>query len=144
MPTKHLCKYPGCTQITDEEVCTDPTHVEWLNNKKREREKRIADRKPFQNAERSNDALYHDPRWIQLSRAALRLCPYCVVCGCTTNLEVDHIIAPRGSEELFFDPNNLQVLCRKHHQDKTKKEIADRKLQDMDRRRELAKQGIYE
>lgn len=143
---RRLCKYPGCTTIidTDEEVCNDPEHIKWLAEKKREREARIADRKPFQNAERSNDALYHDVRWIRLSKAAIKACPYCCVCGRQDHLTVDHITAPRGNEELFFDPTNLQVLCFDCHRKKTRKEIADRKLEDMDRRRELAKRGIYE
>ena len=142
---KKLCPYPVCTtQIElEEEVCNDADHVKWLAEKKQAREMRIADRKPFQNAERSNDALYHDPRWIQLSRAAINAHPYCCMCGCTEHLTVDHIMPPRGNEELFFDAANLQVLCFEHHRMKTRKEIADRKLQDMDRRRELAKRGIY-
>lgn len=33
---------------------------------------------------------------------------------------VDHITPHKGDESLFFDPNNLQSLCKSHH-DREKK-----------------------
>jgi 5-methylcytosine-specific restriction protein A len=52
---------------------------------------------------------------------------YCRRCGSHEHLSVDHIIDPRGNEEMFFDENNLQTLCVECHRIKTAYEIQNRK-----------------
>ena len=51
-------------------------------------------------------------------------CRICRSLGIYTydNLEVDHIIPIVEAPELCLDLNNLQVLCKKHHSEKTAKE----------------------
>ncbi len=47
----------------------------------------------------------------------------CVKCGSTDSLEIDHIepVSLGGSDEL----DNLQTLCRQHHSEKTKIDVAE-------------------
>lgn len=47
----------------------------------------------------------------------------CIKCGATDNLEIDHIKPIKTHPELACDINNLQVLCRKCHREKSNKEI---------------------
>ena len=46
--------------------------------------------------------------------------PYCVICGSTENLELDHIltVSAGGGDDI----SNLQLLCHKCHCEKTKQE----------------------
>ena len=53
--------------------------------------------------------------------------PLCVMCaeeGRTTPADVvDHIVPHQGNEVLFWDSNNWQALCKRHHDsDKQKME----------------------
>lgn len=63
--------------------------------------------------------LYSLARWKRTRIAHLRSCPLCVMCkaqGYTTAATVvDHIKAHKGDVDLFFDPDNLQSLCKLHH-----------------------------
>jgi 5-methylcytosine-specific restriction protein A len=48
----------------------------------------------------------------------------CAVPGCNRPAEeVDHKIPHRGDWALFTDPKNLQGLCKRHHSQKTAKEV---------------------
>jgi 5-methylcytosine-specific restriction endonuclease McrA len=50
---------------------------------------------------------------------------FCVRCGKVRRfVEVDHIIPRRIAPELVFEPSNLQVLCRRHHREKTREDRA--------------------
>lgn len=43
-------------------------------------------------------------------------CRMCAQAGYTTTATVvDHIDPHKGDEDLFFDPDNLQSLCERHH-----------------------------
>ncbi|GEP00521.1 hypothetical protein GCM10007887_04770 [Methylobacterium haplocladii] len=52
-------------------------------------------------------------QWAKVRKEALRLTPYCWLCGTTKRLQVHHIIPWR----LTFDNRqpNLAVLCTRHH-----------------------------
>lgn len=70
---------------------------------------------------------YSSARWKALREEHLAREPYCRVCdrdGMTVveRLEVDHIKSHRGDPRLFWDPANLQTLCRMHHAEKTRSE----------------------
>jgi 5-methylcytosine-specific restriction protein A len=58
-------------------------------------------------------------RWQQLRKRFLRDHPLCSMCLAQGRLEdatvVDHIKAHRGGDELFWDPDNWQALCKQHH-----------------------------
>jgi 5-methylcytosine-specific restriction endonuclease McrA len=66
-------------------------------------------------AERPNGALYNTTLWRKLRREVLREIGQCVICGATDRLHVHHITPPKGDEALFYDRNNLTVLCESCH-----------------------------
>lgn len=63
--------------------------------------------------------LYKRSLWLNLREQQLSrepLCRFCLITEDVTAAEVvDHIKEHKGDEALFFDPNNLQSLCRHHH-----------------------------
>lgn len=63
--------------------------------------------------------LYGTKRWFQLRHRQLSKHPLCALCerlGKVTQAKVvDHVEPHRGNEELFFDPDNLQSLCKTCH-----------------------------
>jgi len=58
-------------------------------------------------------------RWQQLRKRFLRDHPLCVKCLAQGRIGyasiVDHIQAHRGDDELFWDEDNWQALCKQHH-----------------------------
>jgi 5-methylcytosine-specific restriction protein A len=70
--------------------------------------------------------LYGRARWKALREAQLTAEPLCQMCLEFEIVElatvVDHKIPHKGDETLFFDPENLQSLCKPHH-DREKKLI---------------------
>lgn len=72
----------------------------------------------------------YDSRWTRLRIIHLKLHPLCCECeraGYVKPAElVDHILPINdGGDPL--DPENLQSLCRRHHGEKTAKDIAARR-----------------
>ncbi|SES05786.1 HNH endonuclease signature motif containing protein [Rhizobium sp. NFR03] len=69
---------------------------------------------------------YDTARWKRMRTHQLTLEPLCRFCleaeDVTAANVVDHITAHKGSEDLFFDPDNLQSLCAPCH-DRIKREI---------------------
>lgn len=63
--------------------------------------------------------LYNSKRWKDLRAIQLRGKPMCHYCSLlskrTIAMVVDHIKPHRGDEALFFDPENLQSLCKLCH-----------------------------
>jgi len=89
---------------------------------KHQPEKRV----PFKNAVRHNEGLYNTTKWRKLRNITLTEQPLCSICGISNkeaSLQVHHIVAPRGNEELFFDENNLTSVCSTCHRKITAKEI---------------------
>jgi 5-methylcytosine-specific restriction protein A len=66
-----------------------------------------------------NRKLYKTPRWKTLRRVQLHnepLCERCKLENRVTSAEVVHHRKPhKGSPSLFFDPANLESLCKYHH-----------------------------
>ncbi|MDR1957164.1 MAG: HNH endonuclease [Treponema sp.] len=117
---RYLCRAAGCRELLDAPgYC--PRHIP----PKRE------DRPAFVNATRPNAHLYNSVAWRQLKRRKLAETPGCSRCGVSrrdgVRLEVHHIRPPRGDETLFFDPDNLTVVCPACHKVITAQEIARRK-----------------
>lgn len=85
---------------------------------------------PFQTAQRSTN-LYSSSRWKALRLYHLRANPLCVDClseGRTVGATVaDHIRPHRGDPSLFWDAGNLASRCKRHHDAKTAREIAERR-----------------
>ena len=63
--------------------------------------------------------LYNTRRWINARLAFLREHPLCRFCEQNSRTEpatvVDHIQPHRGDEELFWDVDNWQPLCKPCH-----------------------------
>lgn len=63
--------------------------------------------------------LYNTKEWKQLRLAQLRACPLCAYClasGKTESANIaDHKKPHKGDRKLFFDPTNLQSLCKTCH-----------------------------
>lgn len=74
--------------------------------------------------------LYKTKAWYRLRHAQITkqpLCEYCEAQGYLTPATVvDHIIAHKGDEILFHDPENLRSLCKKHHDATKQKEEKNR------------------
>lgn len=71
-----------------------------------------------------SDKVQRSRRWPALRQQALRRDGYqCVQCGARAGLEVDHVKPVRDAPDLAFDLDNLQVLCKRHHSQKTKREM---------------------
>ena len=67
--------------------------------------------------------LYNRGKWGELRAMQLLLQPFCVECAKAGRRrraeEVDHITPHKGDEELFFNVDNLQSLCKSCHSRKT-------------------------
>lgn len=63
--------------------------------------------------------LYNTKRWYRMRWHQLSTHPLCCMCArlekITAATVADHIKAHRGDETLFFDPDNLQSLCKPCH-----------------------------
>ena len=63
---------------------------------------------------------YTKPRWRRLRAYMLAQNPLCVACGGAAEI-LDHVQPHRGNEDLFYDPMNLQSMCKSCHDRKTAK-----------------------
>ena len=107
------CSHPGCSEVTNH-----PSGYCFLHTKLRQ--KQIdADRGT------SNQRGYNY-RWQKYRRSYLiehPLCQRCLERGRIVEATVvDHIVPHRGGQELFWDSNNHQALCKKCHDEKTARE----------------------
>jgi 5-methylcytosine-specific restriction protein A len=59
--------------------------------------------------------LYNDSRWNKLRVKIINERRCCELCHSTQSLEVHHLIKHYGDETLFFDENNIQLLCKACH-----------------------------
>lgn len=71
-------------------------------------------------------SLYSTAQWKRLRKNQLQVKPFCAFClqlGTKAPATVvDHITPHKGNKELFFDPLNLQSLCKTCH-DSAKKRL---------------------
>lgn len=109
---KRPCSHPGCPElVTDGRYC--PTH---------EQQHRRAD----DERRGSSAARGYGKRWRLLRARYLAQHPNCAECdrqGKLTPAEVvDHITPHRGDQNLLYDPDNLQSLCKRCHDEKTARE----------------------
>jgi 5-methylcytosine-specific restriction enzyme A len=65
-------------------------------------------------------------RWRKLARRQLQAHPLCATClehGVVVPAQIaDHIVPHHGDPQLFWDPANLQSLCKDHH-DSSKQQV---------------------
>ena len=105
------CKHPGCIALTRDGWC--------------------ARHKPPE-PQRKRSADYHGWYYLPIWRDKLRpehlirepFCRECAAAGIRTRATVvDHVIPHEGEWALFVDPENLQSLCKFHHDGKTMREL---------------------
>jgi 5-methylcytosine-specific restriction endonuclease McrA len=124
-----ICKYPQCCLMAQDghKYCTKHSKYETaiITNQYEQATKW----KQLDNLISPNEYMYHTGRWRQLRDATIKEHPYCVICNSDERLTVDHIIAPEGDEELFYSSDNLQVLCKYHHDCKTQLEGVEKRMQ---------------
>jgi 5-methylcytosine-specific restriction protein A len=108
-----ICNYPGCNNLIQ------PSEKYCANHKNEPAS-------PFSSAIRYNEELYQTARWRSLRKKILKEQSHCLYCGSTECLQVHHVVPPRGNEELFFNENNLIVVCAACHRIITNREIGKR------------------
>lgn len=110
MPYSSLrkCTYPGCSVLVHSGRCVAHST------------KRIV-RDP------AIKKLYNSPQWRSMRAAQLANHPWCSHCeergALVMATEVDHKKPHHGDPVLFFDPDNLDSLCKPHHSSKTAEEV---------------------
>jgi 5-methylcytosine-specific restriction protein A len=112
---KKICNYQGCNALIDHSEAYCPKHERELPP-------------PFSGAVRYNESMYKTSRWRSLRAEVLREQTTCFKCGTEFELEVHHLVPPRGNEELFFDENNLVAVCPACHKVITNREIRNRRV----------------
>lgn len=103
------CKHPGCAELVEPGARYCEKHKALHPE-----EVRSASRRGY------------GRRWQKASRAFLQSHPLCAKCmkegRYVRATVVDHIIAHRGDQKLFWDQSNWQALCKMHHDQKTGRE----------------------
>ena len=116
---KKLCIHPACNNLCESgSYCNNHLPVATKGSLKATKW-----------GKESNYKLYRTQKWKELRIEVLQennnLCKECGMYVEGKNAQVDHIIAPKCNTDLFYDKNNLRVLCRRCHAIKTQKEIMD-------------------
>lgn len=105
-----ICNHPGCSELVTSGYCD-----------RHKKEKRNYDKQRGTASQRG-----YDSRWRRERLAFLKQNPLCVHCEQEGTVkaakEVDHIVPHKGDMVLFWDKNNWQSLCKRHHSVKTAKE----------------------
>ena len=74
-------------------------------------------------------------RWDKARRLYLRAHPLCVMCEragrLTSATAVDHVVPHRGDKTLFWDQDNWQGLCTRHHSREKQREERGREREDV-------------
>lgn len=104
---KNPCSHPGCPNLTDRKYCE-------LHKKEHTSDRPSAESRGY------------DARWRKASKRFLLMFPFCSVCQregkITKATVVDHIVPHRGDQNLFWDEQNWQPLCKSCHDKKTWRE----------------------
>ncbi len=91
----------------------------WINRRTEKREHKSKVNHPWAH-------LYNNARWKQASKAFRKMNPLCAECekhGAINPSEVvDHIIPHKGNEDLFWNADNWQALCKRCHDVKSARE----------------------
>ena len=111
--TNRICAYPGCCELTQERYC----------QQHKKDQVRKYDKQRGSSASRGYGYKWRQASKGYLSKEKHALCVLCLKEGSVVKAtEVDHIIPHRNDMKLFWDKNNWQGLCKKHHSIKTAKE----------------------
>jgi 5-methylcytosine-specific restriction protein A len=105
MPVKRQCTTPLCPQYAVD------GHSKCIEHKKE------YVKESFGKIKRTH-SLYNTTAWQRLRAQHKRANPFCIECG-KPGTDVDHKKKHKGDWAIFFDPNNLQTMCKKCHNRKT-------------------------
>lgn len=107
-----ICGHPGCyvTVHTPRSYCDK--HKAYHEAQKA---KRAATSGRWGGANRPNMELYNSPQWHKLRDEIRAENPQCARCGATEGLSCHHVNLPKGDTELFFDKDNIVILCAVCH-----------------------------
>lgn len=112
------CRKQGCNKLGTEAYCEEH------RLQRRSEVKRL--RNAYDKERGTRTERGYDSRWLRASTLFRKSNPLCVMCEKEGVYKVgdcvDHITPHRDNEELFWDVNNWQVLCNRHHGYKTAKE----------------------
>lgn len=124
MAIKYICKAPQCSTLVEiRGYCLKHAYMQ------REEDERKAAWSKISNAPRAEYIeLYNTYKWKTARAAYLKEHPICCRCGADASV-VDHIIAHRGDEELFWNIDNWQPLCGYCHNKKTRQEASARAVE---------------
>jgi len=111
MKPKRPCSHAGCRVITDSKYC--PEH-EQQHRKEKDKYRGSAHERGY------------TKQWSRSSKRFLTQNPLCIRCkdeGLIRAADVtDHIKPHKGDQVLFWNVDNWQPLCKRHHDIKTVKE----------------------
>lgn len=114
---KRPCPAPGCRELVDRGYCDK-------HRKERHRAYHQSSEK-----HKENNRFYASARWRKVRDAHRMIEPLCRECrieGQLTQVEiVDHIVA-REDGGAPYDHSNLQSLCKRHHNAKTRRDETKR------------------
>ena len=129
MPEKPLrpCSHAGCAELVKLKYCEKHKLIHDNKTKSSINDAKTKERhRQYDKARPHWHRLYDSKRWKCERIRYLTNNPFCVECAKDDTLKpasiVDHIIDHKGNESLFWDINNWQSLCIKHHNSKTAKE----------------------
>ena len=100
------CNHPMCNKLGNSQYCDD--HL--IQHKQSINKRYSVNRAEYHR-------LYNTSRWQYLRRRQLDAEPFCK-CGSLATV-VDHIKDHKGDVNLFYDPSNLQSMCKRCHDRKT-------------------------
>jgi 5-methylcytosine-specific restriction protein A len=113
MPSKPKkpCNKAGCNNLTTERFCDSCRQPE---------------KQRYEQWRGSSTKRGYDSKWRKASKGFLVKHPVCVHCtqkgGIGAATVTDHIVPHKGDKDLFWDRDNWQPLCKRHHDIKTAKE----------------------
>ena len=105
------CRHPGCPELIDSDKIYCDKHLSL-----------------HPEVTRSASERGYGRRWQKASRLFLQEHPFCSEClkedppRYVQATVVDHVEPHRGDARLFWDKNNWQPLCKRHHDLKTGRE----------------------
>jgi len=105
----HACAQPGCRTLVPRGKARCPVHTKQL--------RRESDARRGSAAARGYGAKWRAFRLSYLQRNSL--CRICLDAGVLVPASVvDHIVAHKGNEALFWSESNLRPLCKECHDDR--------------------------
>ena len=114
-----ICSFGGCKSVAIPGSCRCEKHTVTYTPKKR-----------LDHQLHDGKYIYGTARWQRLRNSHIRMYPLCAECARNALVKpgevVDHVIEIKDGGDPW-DPDNLQALCKEHHQKKSGEEIRKRK-----------------